>query len=94
MIEKRFKLDCEVGFIDTQKCGGDTMTHFEVIVKLNKLNEENEQLTKELKVYRKLARCSNCEHHGYDWFSDGEEFEVCEKGNDVTERICEDWEEL
>ena len=44
MTEKRFKLDSEVGFIDTQKCGEDTMTLFEVVVELNKLNEENEQL--------------------------------------------------
>lgn len=47
MTEKRFKLNSEVGFIDTQKCGGDTMTLFEVVVELNKLNEENEQLKSE-----------------------------------------------
>lgn len=45
---KRFKLDSEVGFIDTQKCGGDTMTLFEVVVELNKLDGENGQLKKEL----------------------------------------------
>ena len=44
MTEKRFKLDSEIGIIDTQKCGEDTMTLFEVVVELNKLNEENEQL--------------------------------------------------
>lgn len=44
MTGKRFKLDSEIGFIDTQKCGGDTMTLFEVVVELNKLNEENGQL--------------------------------------------------
>lgn len=55
---------------------------------------ENEQLKSELKVYRKIASCRNCEHHGYDWFADGEEFEVCDKGNDVTEGICEEWEGL
>ena len=68
----------------------DSLTVSEIIGLLN----ENEELKKELKVYRKLARCSNCEYHGYDWFDDGDEFEVCDKGNDVTERICEDWEEL
>ena len=51
MTEKRFKLDSEVGFIDTQKCGGDTMTLFEVVVELNKLNEENEQLKENCKNY-------------------------------------------
>ena len=44
MTKKRFKLNSEIGFIDTQKCGEDTMTLFEVVVELNKLNEENEQL--------------------------------------------------
>lgn len=45
---KRFKLDGEVGFIDSKRCGGDTMTHFEVVVKLNNLYEENEQLKTQL----------------------------------------------
>ncbi len=51
MTEKRFKLDSEVGFIDTQKCGGDTMTLFEVVVELNKLNDENNQLKEDLEEY-------------------------------------------
>lgn len=54
MTGKRFKLDSEVGFIDTQKCCGDTMTHFEVVVELNKLNEENEQLKKELESFQPI----------------------------------------
>lgn len=62
------------------------------------LKQENEQLKKELKVYRKIASCSNCRYHNYDWdINDGyggEEYEVCDKGNDVTDGICEDWEEL
>lgn len=41
--------------------------------------------------------CHNCTHHNYDWYSDdgygGEEFEICEKGNDL-EGPCDDWEEL
>ena len=56
--------------------------------------KENEKLKKELRIYRKLASCENCGHHNYDWFDDGDEFEVCEKGNDMTDRICEDWWEL
>ena len=47
MTEKRFKFYSEVGFIDTKQCGGDTMTFSEVVVELNKLNEENEQLRKD-----------------------------------------------
>jgi len=66
--------------------------------KIKELEKENEQLKKELKVYHKVARCSNCKYHNYDWDIDdgygGEEYEVCDKGNDVTEGICEDWEEL
>lgn len=64
----------------------------------HQLEEENEQLKKELKVYRKVASCSNCKYHNYDWDIDdgygGDEYEVCDKGNDVTEGICEDWREL
>jgi len=60
----------------------------------NKREQENEELRKELKVYRKVASCSNCNYHNYDWFDDGDEFEVCDKGNDVTEGICEEWREL
>jgi len=62
--------------------------------KIKEVEKENEQLTKELKIYRKLASCKNCEHHSYDWFDDGDEFEVCDKGNNVTEGICKDWEEI
>ena len=66
MTEKRFKLYSEVGFIDTQKCGGDTMTLFEVVVELNKLNEENEKLRfknrglqSELQIFKEDATYSN-----------------------------------
>ena len=62
------------------------------------LRKENEQLKQELKVYRKVASCSDCKYHNYDWDIDdgygGEEYEVCDKGNDVTYGICEEWEEL
>ena len=65
---------------------------------LNQLNNENEQLKSQLRIYRRIASCSNCDYHDYDEFenSDGsyDEFEVCRKGNDVTERICENWKEL
>ena len=58
------------------------------------LKREKNDLNEELRVYRQVANCRNCEHHDYDWFDDGDEFEVCRKGNDVTEGICKDWEEL
>ena len=66
MTKKRFKLDSEIGFIDTQKCGGDTMTLFEVVVELNKLNEENEKLRfknrglqSELQIFKEDVTHSN-----------------------------------
>lgn len=59
-----------------------------------KLKKENEELKSELKIYCNVANCENCKYHNYDWFDDGDEFEVCEKGNDVTEGICEDWRKL
>ena len=71
---------------------------------LNELNDvreqlidENKQLKKELTVYRKVARCSNCKYQNYDWFEDGDEFEICEKGNNNQQmeyHICKEWEEF
>ena len=61
------------------------------------LQNENGQLKKELKVYRKLANCSNCKYQNYDWFEDGDEFEICEKGNNNQQmeyHICKEWEEF
>ena len=59
MSAKRFKLDSEVGFIDTQKCGEDTITLFEVVVELNKLNEENEQLKLQNKQYSMMVNANS-----------------------------------
>ena len=41
--------------------------------------------------------CHNCHYHNYDWFDDGDEFEVCEKGHydEMDEKgICDCWEKL
>ena len=63
--------------------------------KINNILDENEQLKNELRIYRKLANCSNCQYHNYDTlFSGDDEYEVCDKGNDVTDGICKDWMEL
>jgi len=65
---------------------------------LNKLDNENKKLKSELKIYHKIAYCGNCQYHDYDWnINDdygGDEYEICEKGNDVTEGICEEWKKL
>lgn len=72
----------------------DSMMGDEVVNRLNEQHETIKQLRNELRIYRKVASCGNCKYHNYDWFDDGDEFEVCDKGNDVTEGICEDWREL
>jgi len=82
------------GCIIYDNINNERMEVWETVKSLNQLNDENEQLKKELRIYRKVASCSNCHYHNYDWFDDGDEFEVCDKGNDVTEGICEKWEEL
>lgn len=78
---------------------------------LNELNDENKQLEKEYKelnqlranisrellIYRRIASCSNCKYQNYDWFDDGDEFEVCDKGNNnqqIEYHICKEWEEI
>ena len=58
------------------------------------LKKENDQLKATLRTYRKVANCRNCDYHDYDCREDGDDFEICEKGNDVTEGICEEWREL
>lgn len=64
---------------------------------LNELHEENMKLKKELKDYHNAFDCSQCRYHNYNWFDDGDEFEVCDKGNDEAQmdnHSCKDWEEL
>lgn len=81
--------------IPIQKIGKGKPFHCQGIVdELNKLWNENEELKSELKIYRKVANCRNCDYHDYDCREDGDDFEICKKGNDVTEGICEDWREL
>lgn len=79
-----------------QEIGKGKAFHCQGIVdKLNKLSDENEQLKNELRIYRKLANCGNCQYHNYDTlFGGDDEYEVCDKGNDVTDGICKDWREL
>ena len=100
MIEKRFTYIknssiSQYQSIPIQKIGKGKPFHCQGIVdELNKLWNENEELKSELKIYRKVANCGNCDYHDYDCREDGDDFEICKKGNDVTEGICEDWREL
>lgn len=71
---------------------------------LNELHSENEQfkqsqksILRELLIYRRIASCSNCKYQNYDWFDDGDEFEICEKGNNeqqIAYHICKEWREI
>jgi hypothetical protein len=64
---------------------------------LNELSEQNRELQRENMEYHKLVSCSNCRYQNYDWFDDGDEFEVCDKGNNERQmynRFCKGWEEV
>ena len=64
---------------------------------LNNLNDENKELKSELKKYHDAFDCGSCQHRNYDWYDDGDEFEVCDKGNNeeqMDNHSCKDWEEL
>ena len=102
MIEnKRFKYSYSLEKVyDCDSFNGETTESygtFECCELLNKLNNENEQLKQELKIYRRIASCSNCKYQNYNWFEDGDEFEICEKGNNdqqIEYHICKEWEEF
>lgn len=99
MTAKRFN---RVGsyVYDGDKC----ISHFEdvshrndIVKLLNELHEESEQLKAQLKDYHNAFDCNQCRYQNYDWFDDGDEFEVCDKGNNEAQmeyHSCKDWEEL
>ena len=75
--------------------GGKITSTLELENKLNELNDENEQLKKELKKYVDAFDCSQCRFQNYNWFDDGDEFEVCDKGNteaQMENHSCNEWE--
>jgi len=80
MTGKRFTIDVEENTQENALFEEDKFVCFEddtdeYLKKINEMSDENEQLAKELKVYRKLANCSNCKHQNYDWYDDGDEYE-------------------
>jgi len=94
---KRFKNveeNLEWGTVQYFTYHDEKITDKEIEKLVNHLLNQNEQLKKELKVYHEVASCGNCKYHNYDWYDDGDEFEVCDNGNDVTDGICKDWMEL
>lgn len=97
-MSERFTETISTGIVTDNKTGKEYNCEMRInddfLNLVNTIAKENEQLKKELAIYRKVASCGNCKYHNYDWYDDGDEFEVCDKGNDVTDGICEDWEEL
>ena len=71
--------------------------HMHLLKQQGKLKTENRELQEELLKYREIANCSNCKYQNYNWFEDGDEFEICEKGNNeqlMYYHICKEWEEF
>lgn len=65
--------------------------------KIEKLKEKVKELEEQNIKYSKIVNCNNCEYQGYDWYSSGDEFEICEKGNNeeqMYDRFCSEWEEF
>lgn len=78
--------------LDNMRCGALTDDK-----RIKELYDENEQLKAQLKDYHNAFDCSQCRYQNYDWFDDGDEFEVCDKGNNEEQmeyHSCKDWEEL
>ena len=101
MAEKRFTIvvtGSDGSFHYWDKFTDERITSvLELENKLNELSDENEQLKKELKKYTDAFDCSQCRFQNYDWFDDGDEFEVCEKGNNEAQmenHSCSEWEEI
>ena len=108
MTAKRFKETISTGIVTDTITGKEYKCEMRIDDKLlellNELAEKNEQLKQsqgrllqELLIYRKIANCSNCKYQNYDWFDDGDEFEICEKGNtnqQIAYHICKEWREL
>lgn len=96
MAEKRLIVrDGDYAWIDTTT--GYVVEIEDAFDLINQLHEENEQLKQALKGYHNAFDCGQCMYHNYDWYDDGDEFEVCDKGNNETQmeyHSCKDWEEL
>ena len=103
MSEKRFYIDDNGhliennGYAELNKYAFNNRDDWRNVCK--RLNEQHgyiKDLIRTINVYRKKMNCNNCTYHNYDWFDDGDEFEVCDKGNTdcLSIGFCEDWEEL
>ncbi|MBR3208742.1 MAG: hypothetical protein IKF82_00580 [Bacilli bacterium] len=107
MTEKRFTVNDGLRDVlcwEINDKENEDMTCGECVKLLNELHNENKKLKqsraemlRELRIYRMIASCNNCKYQNYDWFDDGDEFEICEKGNNdqqIEYHICKEWREI
>lgn len=52
-----------------------------VVDLLNEQDNRIKELEKENMEYYKLINCRKCKYHNYDSYANGDDFEICEKGN-------------
>ena len=59
---------------------------------------ELEEKGKKNKTKKDYIDCGQCEYHDYDWDVNdgygGDEYEICEKGNELFPKECKDFKEL
>lgn len=103
MNEKRFWIDDKENIYEdngytilNKYAFGDKRDWSRVCERLNEQHQVIADLKTTLNQYRQKMSCSNCHYHNYDWFDDGDEFEVCDKGNNdgLSNGFCPDWREL
>lgn len=66
----------------------------EILKEIEEYEIKYQYLSEEDFAVDERKSCKNCDYHDYDWFDEGDEFEVCLKGNNMDNNICEDWREL
>lgn len=103
LTEKRFHIDDTNSIIENNGytevniyAFNDKKDWHNLCKRLNQQHKDRADLIKILSLYRKKMSCNNCHYHNYDWYDDGDEFEVCDKGNNecLDDGFCKDWEEL
>ena len=62
------------------------------------MSRELEEKGKKNKTKKDYIDCTFCEYHDYDWDVNdgygGDEYEICEKGNELFSKECKDFKEL
>ena len=74
---------------------GGKYTSKEIVDRLNEQEERIKELEKENMEYYKLINCRKCKYHNYDSYANGDDFEICEKGNNerlIYHYFCNEFE--